>query len=77
MSPRTLAALPAANADAPYHDVFSALRALTEPFAWHTWHWQHLVDAIEADGRPIEAMTVGELLAHVAAVPAHLAQVTP
>lgn len=59
----TASAAPAANQDAPYHDLFSLLHKLGRVRQFGLEDWQRLTDLIEAEGRPLERMTVGELIA--------------
>lgn len=60
---RIASAAPAANQDAPYHDLFSLLHKLGQVQQLAIEDWQRLTDLIEAEGRPLERMTVGELIA--------------
>jgi len=60
---RIASAAPAANQDAPYHDLFSLLHKLGRVRQLAIEDWQRLTDLIEAEGRPLERMTVGELIA--------------
>lgn len=53
---------PAANTDGTYHDLFSALRALLVCYQLPLPRLEALLDALDADPRPIERLTVGELL---------------
>lgn len=64
---------PAANSDATYHDLFSAARQLLLIYQRPLPQLEGLLDALDLDGRPIERLSMGELLALVAraqAVPA-------
>lgn len=58
--------LAAGNDDAATHDLFSAVRRLLGVYQLPMLALFRLVDAIERDGRSLEQMSVGHLLALVA-----------
>ncbi|MBN8263034.1 MAG: hypothetical protein J0M21_00085 [Xanthomonadales bacterium] len=57
-----LPAAPAANADAPFWDLFAAARVLSGVFELPVHRLDQLVDRIEAQRKPVEFMTVRELM---------------
>lgn len=58
--------LAAGNDDAATHDLFSAAQRLLGIYQLPMLALFRLVDAIERDGRPVERLSIGELLALVA-----------
>ena len=56
----------AGNDDAATHDLFSAVHRLVGIYQMPMLALFRVVDAIERSGRPLERMTIGELLALLA-----------
>ena len=54
--------LAAGNDDAATHDLFSAVHRLLGIYQMPMLALFRLVDAVERDGRPLERLTIGELL---------------
>ena len=61
----------------PGHDLFTVMRVLMRiTQEWTLDEIGQLLDRLEADGRPLDRMTVAELLDHTVYVPQHQAEVT-
>ena len=67
MSPhvREAAAAYAANTDAAFWDLFAAAGELLRLYGMPSWQIETLMNAIEAQPVPVEAMRVGDLIALV------------
>ena len=67
MSPhvRDAASAYAANTDAAFWDLFAAAGELLRLYGMPSWQIETLMDAIEAQPVPVEAMRVGDLIALV------------
>ena len=67
MSPhvREAASAYAANTDAAFWDLFAAAGELLRLYGMPSWQIETLMDAIEAQPVPVEAMRVGDLIALV------------
>lgn len=67
MSPhvREAATAYAANTDAAFWDLFAAAGELLRLYGMPSWQIETLMDAIEAQPVPVEAMRVGDLIALV------------
>ena len=67
MSPhvRDAASAYAANTDAAFWDLFAAAGELLRLYGMPSWQIETLMNAIEAQPVPVEAMRVGDLIALV------------
>ena len=67
MSPHVRDAAPAyaANTDAAFWDLFAAAGELLRLYGMPSWQIETLMNAIEAQPVPVEAMRVGDLIALV------------
>lgn len=67
MSPhvREAASAYAANTDAAFWDLFAAAGELLRLYGMPSWQIETLMNAIEAQPVPVEAMRVGDLIALV------------